>query len=247
MTQDGGRLILDAYRSAARTGVTSGPNYKDLPIHAIPAIHEEVARAAARALKPNSAVLDVASGSGALCLRLQDIGFAMTGCDLVSENFRLHDTVPFVEVNLNLPFAEKFGQRFDGITATEIIEHVENPRHFLRQCFALLEPGGTLILTTPNIDSALARAIWIRTGTFRWFEASYYARDGHITPVPAFVLKAALQEAGFKTTGVSSVGQFDDPYLPWWRMHLFAWLLRKADGPGGPQGEILFVVATKPG
>jgi len=246
MVQDSGQLILDSYRAAARTDSISGRNYKGLTIHALPVIHEAVAAAAVRELEQGAEVLDIASGSGALCLRLNDSGFKVTGCDLVPENFRLHETLPFVEANLNLPFSERFSKTYDAITATEIIEHIENPRHFVRQCFALLKPGGTLILTTPNIDSALSRALWIRTGTFKWFEKSFYARDGHITPVPAFVLRAALDEAGFETIELTSVGESEESFLSWWKLHAFAWLIRKLDQSGIPQGEILFVVARKP-
>ncbi len=246
MTVDTGHLILDAYREAAKADHSTGSNYKGLTIHALRGIHEEVVQAAAREVAAGADVLDLASGSGALCLRLTDHGFKVTACDLVTENFRLHTTLPFVEANLNLAFAAKFAQQYDAITATEIIEHVENPRHFIRQCFALLKPGGTLILTTPNIDSAIARAIWVRTGTFKWFERDFYKRDGHITPIPTFVLLAALDEAGFDLVRVSSVGHFEGAFLSWWRLHAFAWLIRKLDQSNSQQNEILFVVAKKP-
>ncbi len=246
MARDTGLLILDAYRSAAQDDTAAGANYKGLKIHALPAIHEEVEKAAVRAFPPNGDVLDIASGSGALCLRLHDRGFRLTGCDLVTENFRLRDQLPFVEVNLNLPFSEKFGQRYDGITATEIIEHVENPRHFLRECFALLKPGGTLILTTPNVDSGFGRAVLIRSGSFRWFDHGHYQVDGHITPVPLFVLRAALRETGFEPPVVSSVGAREGSIFSGWRIRAFGWLLRRLDPNDTPQMEILFVTARKP-
>ncbi len=246
MARDTGLLILDSYRNAAQDNTISGGNYKGLKIHGLPVIHEEAEKAAIRAFAPGGDVLDIASGSGALCLRLHDRGFKLTGCDLVTENFRLHDELPFVEVNLNLPFSERFSQQFDGITATEIIEHVENPRHFLRECFALLKPGGTLILTTPNVDSGFGRAFLVRSGSFWWFDKVHYLGDGHITPVPLFVLRAALQEAGFEPPDVSSVGEREGSILSWWRMNALAWLLRRLDPNDTPQKEILFVTARKP-
>jgi hypothetical protein len=33
--------------------------------------------------------------------RLADLGFAVTAMDVVPENFRLHDSVPFIAANLN--------------------------------------------------------------------------------------------------------------------------------------------------
>ena len=98
MARDTGLLILDSYRTAAQDETVAGGNYKGLKIHARPVIHEEAEKAATRLFVANGNVLDIASGSGALCLRLHDRGFKLTGCDLVTENFRLHDKLPFVEV-----------------------------------------------------------------------------------------------------------------------------------------------------
>jgi SAM-dependent methyltransferase len=42
------------------------------------------------------------------------------------------------------------GKRFDTIIAGEIIEHLENPGKFLRNMHKHLNPGGTLIISTPN-------------------------------------------------------------------------------------------------
>ncbi|MBW2985800.1 class I SAM-dependent methyltransferase [Candidatus Woesearchaeota archaeon] len=53
--------------------------------------------------------------------------------------------------NLNtdkIPYPNKF---FDGITACGLIEHLENPQDFLRECNRVLKIGGKLVLTTPNI------------------------------------------------------------------------------------------------
>ena len=154
--REGGTVIVEAYRKAA--GEHAGDNnYRGLRIHALYGLHEFVGALAERTFAAGSNVLDLAAGSGALCLRLKDSGFNPTACDLVDENFRLHDSVPFVAANLNQDFPAEFAGRFEGIVATEIVEHLENPRHFLRQCFSALKPGGQLILTTPNVDSALSR------------------------------------------------------------------------------------------
>ena len=40
---------------------------------------------------------------------------------------------------------------FDVVTATEVIEHLENPRLFLRDINRVLKPGGLCVLSTPNI------------------------------------------------------------------------------------------------
>jgi 2-polyprenyl-3-methyl-5-hydroxy-6-metoxy-1,4-benzoquinol methylase len=130
-----GTLIIDAYKQAAASTDVPIWNYKGLEIHAFPATHEGVVDAANKYVDRGAKALDVGSGSGALCLRLHDGGFSVVGCDVVHENFKLHDKIPFIQCNLNQNFADVFTERFAAIAATEIIEHIENPRHFLRQCF----------------------------------------------------------------------------------------------------------------
>ena len=39
---------------------------------------------------------------------------------------------------------------FDVVSAFDLIEHVPDPRRFLRRCAGLLKPGGTLVISTPD-------------------------------------------------------------------------------------------------
>jgi 2-polyprenyl-3-methyl-5-hydroxy-6-metoxy-1,4-benzoquinol methylase len=42
------------------------------------------------------------------------------------------------------------GRKFDVVVAGELIEHLSNPGNFLENMRRHLEPGGTLVMTTPN-------------------------------------------------------------------------------------------------
>ena len=199
-------IMVDTFARAA--GRAPGRNaYKGLAIHALPGLHEFVADKAADFLTPGSSVLDIAAGSGALCQRMLDLGFRMSAIDYVRENFRL-DSVPFTQADLNQPFASTCSDRYQGIVACEIIEHLENPRHLARECFELLEPGGRLLLTTPNVDSASSKASFLRFGTFYWFDDARYRVDGHITPITQWQIDKAFTEAGFTFLWR---GSFGDP------------------------------------
>jgi len=48
-----------------------------------------------------------------------------------------------------IPFQSEM---FDSVFAGELIEHLENPRHFVKEVSRVLKKSGSFILTTPNIS-----------------------------------------------------------------------------------------------
>lgn len=210
---DPGHVRVDSFLAAADVASVAHDNYKGLAIHALPQIHEYFGRLAARRLPAGSRVLDLASGSGAFRQRLLDLGFYPTGCDIVPQNLRLHGAVPFSVTNLNLSLPPELIDGFDCVTALEIVEHVENPRLLLRQCYRALRPGGMLLLSTPNVDSVYSKAVFIRTGDFQRFGEAEYNGDGHITPITQTTLGRALAEAGFVDVSIESI--VPTPSISW--------------------------------
>jgi SAM-dependent methyltransferase len=201
-------VLVDRYRKAAELSDSSA-GYKGLAIHALPGLHEYLFAQVSKHRQSRGEVLDLAAGTGAMSLRLSDHGFQVTATDYVCENFRLHDSVPFFACDLNDDFSKGREGQFDMIMASEIIEHLENPRHFARQCFKLLRHGGKLVLSTPNVDCVASIVSTLRTGTFQWFGDVEYSRDGHITPLTQWQIDKCFTEAGFAFLWTGSYG---DPY-----------------------------------
>ena len=170
--------------------------YRGLPIFAAPGLHEAAAALLAAAAPSGARVFEVGAGSGAMSLRLDDAGFAVTASDLFAESFKPAH-VPFVAADLNGAFAGQFPDGFDAVMALEIIEHLENPRHLLRQLRALLPVGGQLVLSTPNIANPVSQALFLRRGMFQWFRDEDYAEQGHITPLSPWQIEKVLAECGF--------------------------------------------------
>ena len=193
-------IITETYANEAKNKDTieSGYGYKGLHIHALPGLHEFIGELAKKLIPQAARILDIAAGTGAMTLRLQDMGYNLTSCDYVKDNFRLHNSVEFYEIDLNTHFSTEIPHDFEGIVAVEIIEHLENPRNFLRETFLKLSPGGSLILTTPNLDNPVSIAYFIRLGWFQWFSENDYKNSGHITLIPQFNLLRCLKEAGFE-------------------------------------------------
>jgi SAM-dependent methyltransferase len=190
-----------------------------------------------------ASVLDLGCGAGALALRLSDLGFRVHGCDYVEQE--VQPSFSFTRADLNGEFSALFPQRFDVIAAAELIEHLENPRHFLREVAKILAPGGTLLLTTPNTDSPVSHAMLLSVGYQTWFSDEDYRTMGHITPVSARLLRQCIEEAGLIVENLTTWSSAWEHVDHWPRMRLYsrvvAWLDRT---PKALRGDIL-IAAVK--
>ncbi|HEU4578197.1 MAG TPA: class I SAM-dependent methyltransferase [Polyangiaceae bacterium] len=106
-------------------------------------------------------LMELGSGFGYLTYALQRAGHACTGVD-VSETAvaaaRAHFGDYYRVADLVQLGAAR--ERVDVVIATEVIEHLPDPKAFLVQATRLLEPGGALILTTPNRSIYPLRHAW---------------------------------------------------------------------------------------
>jgi SAM-dependent methyltransferase len=237
-------VIVDQYKDAA-TQLVESHSYGGLRIHALPGLHEFLGSLISKHVERGSTILDLAAGSGAMSLRLQDLGYAVSASDYVTENFKPKD-IPFLQANLNDAFAHLFANTFHAIIASEIIEHLENPRHFLRECHQALSEGGIVLLSTPNLQNARSMASFIRSGEFLWFSDRDYRIEGHITPITSWQIGHILREAGFRTLWVGSFGDGSSKIAGSPRLTLLAKVLEKVSKiPASQRGEILVFMAQK--
>lgn len=119
------------------------------------------------ALPSGAAILDAPCGAGALTVALREAGLDAWGADLTDDAAgALGDHLVHADLSGALPWPES---RFDAIVSTEGIEHLENRFAFLREAHRVLKPGGTLLLTTPNIAALRSRV--------RYFFSGFYHKD----------------------------------------------------------------------
>ncbi len=109
--------------------------------------------AGAALLSPEGRLLDVGCGDGSLNLLLQGKVRLVVGVDRTLSACREASAKGFrvqcADLNArHLPYRDGV---FDAVTCLDVIEHVLDPRHLLRELARVLRPRGILVLTTPNI------------------------------------------------------------------------------------------------
>ncbi len=96
-----------------------------------------------------------------------------------------------------LPFKD---QIFDTVIAGDIIEHLENPSKFLRECNRVLKKEGLLILSTPN--PYFLPMIFLDTFMIR----RYYFTDSHINLFPQRIVLKLLFRNNFLLKEIVGAG-----------------------------------------
>lgn len=128
------------------------------------AIYEMVAKALTECHSGGGVLVDVGCGTGNLwsfvCGKQSHIeGYRADryiGVDAVRYD-GFPESAEFILYNLDagkVPLADGFA---DVVCAVETIEHVENPRAFVRELVRLTKPGGLAIVTTPNQLSLVSK------------------------------------------------------------------------------------------
>ncbi len=172
----------------------------------LPGLHEAVAEEVRRFVPSPACILDIAAGQGALSKTLRNLSYTVIANDIDRSEWALPDQ-PLMQVDLNTSFSTSFANRgIEAIAAVEIIEHLENPRAFLRECRAIVPAGGYLLVSTPNVTSAFSRAMYFRLGTMPFFVPYEYHHSGHITLLPHWLLKEHAEATGWEIVRVRFAG-----------------------------------------
>ena len=140
-------------------------------------------------------ILDAGCGPGFFLAEINDnwekygVEISKYNIDFINEHF------PDVKTSLSkleeLEYEDNF---FDVIYCFQVIEHVEDPIQIIKEFKRVIKPNGTIILSTPNIESFVSRRF---KGNYRLLGKS------HILMWSPDTIKQLLKLIDYKITKVS--------------------------------------------
>ena len=99
--------------------------------------------------------LDIGCGGGLISEPLAQLGVNVTAIDASEKSIKIaktHAKKQKLKIDYKCSLIEDMpkSKKYDVITALEIIEHIDNPEIFIKNCKKLLKPNGILIISTLN-------------------------------------------------------------------------------------------------
>lgn len=148
-------------------------------------------------------LLDLGCGDGrfARLIKAACPGVTVHGCDVSQAALARTEGVDRAyPLDLDTQALPEAGGSFDVVTASEVIEHLSDPRHALAEVKRVLRPAGRLLVTVPNV------AFWrYRVQLLRGDVPSVTADERHLHSYNAASLRRLLESEGFMVLRITGL------------------------------------------
>ena len=166
-----------------------------------------------KGLPAGASLVDMGCGNGAFLSRLRGRGWTLVGVDLSTSGIaiakRQWPDIRFEVADATGDLGFLGYGTFDAVISTDVVEHVFLPRLLSANCFRLLKPAGTLVISTPYHGYAKDLGIAL---TNQWDHHHDPLWDyGHIKFWSVRTLSELLFESGFQDLEWRGVGRL--PFL----------------------------------
>ncbi len=108
-------------------------------------------------LPAGARILEVGAGKGAFAAYLESGEY--TGLEL---SYSAIEMARLQDVSLSRETIEEHSERglqYDAIVSFQVLEHVARPDNFLRSCVDCLKPNGIMVISVPNDDGFVGKAV----------------------------------------------------------------------------------------
>lgn len=164
--------------------------------------------------------LDIGCGGGLLSEPMARMGAQVLGADASATNIevaKIHAARSGLAVDYRAVTAEALreaGETFDVVLNMEVVEHVADVPFFLRECAAMVRPGGLMFIATINrTPKAWALAIFAAENVLRWLPKGTHSYEKLVRPQE---LEGPLAEAGMQV--IDRTGVFYSPISDSWNL-----------------------------
>jgi SAM-dependent methyltransferase len=156
-------------------------------------------------------IVDVGCGAGNLWSYVNNKCDRYIGIDAINyPNFPV--AAEFLPFNLDRGKVPLEDGSADVVVSVETIEHLENPRAFVRELYRLAKPEGLVIVTTPNQLSLLSKLTLVLKNEFNAFQESPGCYPAHITALLEVDLIRIFTEIGLRDIRTSYSNQGRIPF-----------------------------------
>jgi 2-polyprenyl-3-methyl-5-hydroxy-6-metoxy-1,4-benzoquinol methylase len=164
-----------------------------------PAIYQMVSEALTSRHAHGEVFFDIGCGTGNMFSWVRNLFRRYVGVDTVRyDGFPIE--AEFVPANLDSGQLPLYENGADVVAAVETIEHLENPRAFVRELTRLTRPGGWIVVTTPNQISLLSKATLLVKNQFNAFQNGSY--PAHLTALLEVDLRRIANEAAWEDIAI---------------------------------------------
>ena len=176
------------------------------------AIYSMVARVLAERHAVGDLLVDVGCGVGNLRPYVRHMFSHYIGIDAVRYE-ALPNDVDFRYVDLDTGKSPLPDASADVVVSVETIEHLENPRAFMRELVRLTKPGGWVVVTTPNQLSFLSLLTLVGKHRFAAFQENNY--PAHLTALLEVDLRRIAAECSLTNVSIAYSLQGRLVLTPW--------------------------------
>jgi glycosyltransferase involved in cell wall biosynthesis/2-polyprenyl-3-methyl-5-hydroxy-6-metoxy-1,4-benzoquinol methylase len=143
-------------------------------------------------------IVDLGCGRGDCARTLEGMYDLYLGCDAVAYDGFPRGSAPieFRKIDLNRPPYALADASAAAVVSVETIEHLENPRAFMREIARIVRPGGYVVVTTPNQLSLMSKLNLLVRNQFYDFQEAPGLYPAHITALLEEDLRRIAKESG---------------------------------------------------